>query len=179
MTLALSDIPQLETERLILRGPRLDDYPVMEAFYASDRARFVGGPGNTFQAWRGFAHVAGMWALKGVGSFIITRRGEDRALGMTGPWVPEGWPENEIGWAIWDASLEGTGIAYEAANAARKFAFGTLGWTTAVSYIDAGNERSAALAVRLGAALDPDAKAPAFDDVDIHVYRHPKPEAFA
>jgi RimJ/RimL family protein N-acetyltransferase len=173
----LADTPILTTERLTLRAPRMDDYPAWEAFFASDRARFIGGPGTTRTAWRAFAHVVGMWALKGLGSFVITRTDQDKPLGMTGPWAPQDWPENELGWTIWTTEAEGQGLAFEAASAARDFAFRDLGWTTAVSYIDHGNDRSVALAERLGASLDPDAPVPTKDDgPKVMVYRHPAPE---
>ena len=51
--------------------------------------------------------------------------------------------------------FEGHGFATEAARAARAHAYGTLGWPTAVSYVDADNHRSAALALRLGCTEDP------------------------
>ncbi len=170
-------IPTFETERLVLRGPRMSDYPGWEAFYASDRARFIGGPGSTRVAWRAFAHVAGMWALKGVGSFIFTLKDDETPLGMIGPWDPEGWPEPEIAWTVWDAKAEGNGYAFEAASAARDFAFRELGWTTAVSYIDKGNDRSVALAERLGAWLDEAAEKPDNVESPLLVYRHPLPRA--
>lgn len=174
MTPHLADTPVLETHRLTLRAPRMEDYPVWEAFYASDRARYIGGPGDTGQAWRAFCHVTGMWALRGFGSFVFTLKDSDAVLGLTGPWHPMDWPERELGWTLWDAAAEGTGLAFEAANAARAFAYETLGWDTAVSYIDPENARSIKLAERMGAARDTTVKGPHPEDL---VYRHPAPEA--
>ena len=68
-------------------------------------------------------------------------------LGLVGLWFPEGWHEPEIGWILFEGA-EGRGIAREAAEAARAHAYGTLGWTTAVSVIHPGNARSIALADR-------------------------------
>ena len=73
---------------------------------------------------------------------------------------------------------EGKGIAYEAAHAARQDAFTRLGWNTAVSYIAPENVRSIKLAERMGAVLDPKAKAPKEDEPCL-VYRHPKPEVLS
>lgn len=166
-------IPQLETARLTLRAPRYDDDPVFEAFLASDRARFVGGPGLDAKAsWRAFAHIAGLWVLRPPSSFIITLKGRDTPLGLVGPWFPHNWPEPEIAWSLWTATHEGSGIAFEAATAARTYAFNDVGWTTAVSYIDPANKRSIALAERLGATLDSEAPSPGGTDL---VYRHPAP----
>ena len=83
----------------------------------------------------------------------------------------------EIGWTIWSTEAEGKGIAAEAARAAIDFAFRDLGWPTAVSYIAPGNERSIALAKRLGAVQDTTAPRPG--DGSALVFRHPKPEALA
>jgi RimJ/RimL family protein N-acetyltransferase len=88
-----------------------------------------------------------------------------------------GWPEKEIGWSVWAPEAEGKGLAFEAAQAARAWAYGTLGWTTAVSYIDPANARSIALARRLGATRDPEA--PLIDGYtpeNTLVFRHPAPE---
>lgn len=173
-------IPTLETARLILRGPVMGDAQPWVDFVETDRAEFVGGPNlGLAKGWRGFAHVAGMWMLRGYGSFIFALKSDpDRPLGMTGPWHPLDWPEKELGWTIWSAAAEGKGYAVEAATAARRFAYDRLGWTTAVSYIDARNTRSIALAERLGCTLDPQAEAPATEaDRMTLVYRHPTPEA--
>ncbi len=178
MTPHLADTPVLETKRLILRAPRMEDYPVWEAFFATDRARYVGGPGGTRVAWRGFAHITGMWALKGLGTFVFTEKGSELPLGMTGPYYPEDWPEPELGWHIWPLDAEGKGYAYEAADAARNYAWSHLGWTNIVSYIDDGNDRSVALAQRLGCTLDENAARPVPEDPKkVLVYRHPAPEA--
>lgn len=181
MTTALPHIPTLETERLILRGPRMEDVPHWLAFAATERAAFIGGPriADPGTAWRAFAHVAGMWMLRGYGSFVFELKADPGTpVGMTGPWHPLDWPERELGWTIWSADLEGTGLAFEAAQEARRFAYADLGWLTAVSYIDSRNARSIALAERMGCTLDPDAKSPDADEGEvILVYRHPAPEA--
>lgn len=171
----LADTPVLTTDRLILRAPQARDWPHWHAFALSDRAAHIGGPYTDATAWRAFGHVIGMWVLRGFGSFAITAKGDDTAIGMCGPWQPYDWPEREIGWTIWSPQAEGRGIAHEAALAARAFAFTTLGWDTAVSYIDPDNDRSIALAERLGAVRDPHAAHPG--ERPCHVYRHPAPEA--
>jgi RimJ/RimL family protein N-acetyltransferase len=178
MTAHLSNTPVLETERLVLRAPGLQDWDAWRDFVVHDeRAHFIRGEDmNDGKAWRGLGHVVGMWALRGYGSFVFCLRGTDRALGMTGPWHPMDWPEREIGWTVWSAEAEGKGLAFEAATAARSHAFRDLGWDTAVSYIHPDNARSIALAERLGARLDPTAATPAHDPCPL-VYRHPRPEA--
>ncbi|WP_107497213.1 GNAT family N-acetyltransferase [Thalassobius sp. I31.1] len=167
----------LETERLVLRRPEPRDFEVFRAFLHSDRAEFVRAPGapDENMTWRAFCHVMVMWEMRGYGLSMICRKGEDQALGGIGPWHPITWPEREIGWSIYDPSIEGTGIAREAAEAVRAWAYNTLGWTTAVSYIDPANAGSIRLAERLGCTVDEAAEKP--DGEPCLVYRHPAPEA--
>ncbi len=166
----------LHTERLTLRRPVMDDFEHWAPFAASDRARYIGGPHDLGKAWRAFAHVAGMWDLRGFGSFIFTLRNSDAPLGMAGPWYPADWPERELGWTVWSPQAEGQGYAFEAASRARQHAYEDLGWTSAVSYIDPDNARSIALAERLGATRDDEAARPHPEDL---VYRHPAPGALS
>lgn len=153
MTLAetfAAHTPVLETPRLILRAPVLADFDAFAAYVTSERSRFTGGPVDRNQAWRGFGHIVGHWVLRGYGVFVLEDRATGRALGTSGPWFPEGWPEPEIAWTLWDAADEGRGLAAEGALAARQWAYDTLGWSTAISLILDGNARSSALAARLG-----------------------------
>lgn len=170
MTVALSDTPVLTTARLTLRAPDGRDWEAFAAFLGSDRSEYVGGPADRYHAWRAFGHVIGHWVLRGWGMFIFADTATGTPLGMAGPWQPETWPEAEIAWSVWAPEAEGRGLAAEAAGAARHHAFTTLGWPTAVSYIDPANARSLALAERLGARRDAAAAFPG--EGPCHVYRH-------
>lgn len=175
--IALSGTPVLHTARLALRVPDMRDWEGFAGFLTSDRAVHVGGPVTRERAWRSFGHLVGHWVLRGYGMFAVALNAKDAAIGMAGPWFPESWPEQEIGWSMWSAEAEGKGYAFEAATAARAHAFDTLSWPTAVSYIDPANARSVALARRLGAVPQPGAAHPG--DEPCLVFRHPKPEALA
>ena len=75
--IALPHIPRLETERLVLRGPAMGDVKPWLDFVNSRRAEFVGGPDlGIAKGWRGFAHVAGMWMLRGYGSFVFASKSD-------------------------------------------------------------------------------------------------------
>ncbi|MGB3553603.1 MAG: GNAT family N-acetyltransferase [Jannaschia sp.] len=162
-------IPTLRTERLILRAPRPADLAPFAAFYASDAARFVGGPRAEWETWRYLCEVIGHWHLRGYGRWIVTAQDDDAALGLIGLHAPLDWPEPEVGWMLWDG--RGRGIATEAARAARDWAYGTLGMTTLISSIDPGNAASIALATRMGAAREGVFTHPKYGPVDI--WRHP------
>ncbi len=165
--------PTLETERLILRAPQLSDAEAHAAFMASERAEFVGGPTTTERAWRVLALEVGHWVLRGFGRWVLIEKGADTPIGIVGLWRPEGFPENELGWDLFDDAM-GKGYATEAARAARAYAYQTLGWTTLTSMIDPRNAASAAVATRLGAAFDYEYEHPHFGPVTI--WRHPGPE---
>lgn len=174
--ITLSPTPVLETDRLRLRAPVAADWPAWRDMVRTDRARFIrSGEPEDSKSWRAFGHIIGHWVMRGFGSFVFALKNDDQALGMAGPWFPHGWPERELGWSVWTAEAEGKGYAFEAASAARDHAFKTLGWTTAVSYVDPENSRSIALAERLGAVVDPNAATPG--DEPCLVYRHPNPGA--
>ncbi len=168
-------IERLDTLRLVLRRPAGRDWPQAREFFLSDRSAGIGGPLTLGRAWRMFASELGHWDICGYGMWTVTRRGDDTAIGMIGPWTPADWPETEIGWMIWSADLQGIGIATEAAQATIRHAYEVLGWQTAVSYIAPTNTRSIRLAEKLGAVVDPDAAQPPVDK-PVLVYRHPQPK---
>lgn len=167
------EIPVLETARLRLRAPIAADIEPYLAFCASPRAAILGGPFSRAQAFQRLAGVAGHWHLRGYGRWIVADRETDAPLGVVGPFFPEGWPEPEIAWTVFDEA-EGRGIAFEAAQAARIFAYGTLCWPGAISCIAPDNHRSQALAERLGCRPDGAWRHP--DGFDLVIWRHPAPE---
>jgi len=174
MTARLVDIPQLETDRLILRAPQALDFDVLEPFIRSDRARYIGGGADKDRrhAWNVLTMLAGHWQMRGYGTFVAALKSTGQPIGSMGPWHPITWPEPELSWTIWDAAAEGKGYARESMLRIRRHAYADLGWTTAVSYIDLANARSIALAERLGCARDDAADRVHPDDL---VYRHPSP----
>lgn len=173
------EIPTLETDRLILRAPRIDDFDGFAAFFDSERARFIGGPvADRQQVFRLFGNTAGMWVLRGFGMFVFERKDGGQAIGHGGPWFPITHPEPELGWCLWRDADEGHGFAAEAILRARTYAYDVLGWSTAISYIDPANEGSIRLAERLGARPDP-AALPRPGDRPSVAYRHPAPRRVA
>ena len=173
--MSLTAAPVLDTARLILRGPETRDAEAVIAFLLDqERAGGFGAAPDRGEAWRWFALNVGHWHIHGYGYFTIEDRATGRAAGLTGVWFPEGWPEPELGWVVFDG-FEGRGIAHEAALRARRYAYDDLGMTTLTSNIKPGNTRSVALAERLGAWFER-------EYTNIHMgrdmlYRHPGPDA--
>ncbi|MEM9796780.1 MAG: GNAT family N-acetyltransferase [Pseudomonadota bacterium] len=174
MTDPVAHIPTLTTERLTLRAPRAEDVGPFAAFYGSDAARFVGGPLAEWEVWRYLAEVVGHWAFRGFGRWIVTRAGDDTAIGLIGLHHPLDWPEPEIGWMLW---ATGQGYGTEAALAARDWAYGPGGMTTLISSIDPGNAASISLAERMGAKPDGAFTHPKYGELGL--WRHPGPSEAA
>lgn len=177
MTQLSLDIPRLETERLILRGPEARDFEPIAAFYADEgRSWGFGGPMKRDDAWRWLATSIGHWALHGYGFFTMELKDSGNACGLTGLWYPEGWPEPELGWILFDG-YEGQGLAREGAARARDWAYADLGLTTLTSNIKPGNDRSIALAERMSARYER-----TYHNVHLGedlLYRHPGPRGAA
>jgi len=171
MTAALN-IPVIETERLVLRGPRESDFEAHAAFMSSDRSQFVGGPQDRWNSWKGLLGQYGHWALRGYGFWTISDHATEVPLGKCGFIYNDGWSEPELGWHIY-ASAEGKSIAFEAVSAARAHGV-TMGLDGVISYIDPANTRSLRLAERLGARFERKGEVIGHP---CHIYRHPKTEA--
>ncbi|HEY0212304.1 MAG TPA: GNAT family N-acetyltransferase [Paenirhodobacter sp.] len=166
------DIPVITTDRLVLRAPGAEDLPSVYDFYDGDRSRFVGGPCSHEQAWRAWSMEIGHWALRGYGRWAVETQATGEIVGMVGIFNPEGWPEPEIGWDLFNGH-EGHGYATEAARAARAYAYDTLGMNTIISLTRLANTQSAAVAQRLGATLEGTFQHERHGMMN--VWRHPSP----
>ena len=141
---------QLETERLILRPPRMEDFNAWAAFLDDEEAtRFIGRQVRPM-AWRSFMTMMGCWHMTGIAMFSVIEKSSGKWVGRLGPWFPEGWPQEEVGWGIarehWNK-----GYATEGATAAIDFAFYVLGWPEVIHCIHVDNKASQGVAKRLGA----------------------------
>lgn len=157
-------IPELRTDRLVLRAPRLEDFPDYAALMASPRAVFMGGPFDQRAAWGMFCHDVALWSLCGHGALMIDLRSTGRCIGQVGINHGPLYPEKELGWLLYDG-YEGQGYATEAAAILRDWAFDALGLQTLVSYFDPANHRSMAVSVRLGGVRDDSAPVQDVGDV--------------
>jgi RimJ/RimL family protein N-acetyltransferase len=145
--------PVLETARLILRLPQASDFAgYAEMLGDAQAARYIGGHMPRAAAWRRFLQMPGAWMVQGFGMFSVADKHSGEWLGQAGPWQPENWPGTEVGWSFRRAAW-GQGYAHEAAVAAIDWAFDVLGWDEVIHCIDPANQRSRALAERLGSRL--------------------------
>lgn len=147
----MADAPVLETERLLLRPWRTDDFErYFQLMGDADAARYIGGGTPRAVVWRRFLQMPGAWSLQGFGMFALEEKASGRWVGQAGPWQPDGWPGTEVGYALHPDSW-GKGYATEASARAIDWAFDTLGWDEVIQCIDAGNAASKAVSARLGA----------------------------
>ena len=165
-----SVLPVLDTERLRLRAPRIEDFETYAAIGESERGRYLVDDNTDRDAlWLDFAQMVACWLLRGHGVWTVETRADSKAIGFVLLGFEPGDHEPELGY-LFLPEAEGHGFAAEAARAARAHAFDTLGLKTLVSTIDHDNARSIRLAERLGATRD--AAAEAAHGHAIQVYRH-------
>jgi RimJ/RimL family protein N-acetyltransferase len=165
-------MPEILTERLLLRPPVAADFDAWARFAADPEVmRFIGGAQPRAVAWRGFLTMAGAWQIQGFAMFSVIERRTGTWIGRVGPWQPEGWPGTEVGWALC-AEHQGKGYALEAAVASIDWAFEHLGWTEVIHSIDPANAPSQRLAVRLGSTNSgPGRLPPPFDASPVEIWR--------
>ncbi len=126
----ISRCPVLETDRLILRGHAVADFPDCAAMWADPEVvRHIGGqPSTSEQAWARVLRYVGHWELLGFGFWAVFEKASGRFAGEVGLadfkrdiTPPIG--DLETGWVLarW---AHGQGFATEALRA-------TLAWSDA------------------------------------------------
>ena len=167
----------LETARLILRPPRLDDLDAWsEMMLDEPSARFIGGVMPRALCWRQLMTLIGSWHALGFAMFSVIEKESGRWIGRLGPWQPEGWPGPEIGWAI-ARDCWGKGYAVEGASAATDWTFDTLGWSNMIHSINPGNLPSQRVAQKLGSRnLGPGKLPPPFTEDPIELWGQARDE---
>ena len=149
------NFPVLETERLILRMWRNEDFETYAEMCADlEVMRFLGGKTMTrLEAWRHMGFLVGHWMLRGYGHFAVEEKASGRFIGRIGFLNPEGWPGFEIGWTL-ARECWGRGYAIEGARRALEYAFAELDQPHVISLIHPDNRASISVAERLGEKLE-------------------------
>jgi RimJ/RimL family protein N-acetyltransferase len=154
------NLPTLHTARLILRTPELGDLERWAQMMAdAETCKYLGGVQPRSMVWRVIMSMVGAWHVTGVSMFSVIEKSTNKWVGRIGPWHPEGWPGDEIGWALHPDAL-GQGYATEAAIACMDYAVEQLGWHEIIHTIDPQNVASINVAQRLGSALRGPGKLP-------------------
>lgn len=149
------NVPIIETERLILRELREDDFPVYEKLAADINVmRYLGGHTMTrVEAWRHMAMMVGHWRLRGYGYFAVEEKETGQFIGRSGFYNPTGWPGFELGWTI-SPTHQGRGYAFEAAQRLLRYAFEDLDRPHVISLIHPDNKASQRVAEKLGEKIE-------------------------
>lgn len=147
--------PQLETERLVLRMLRQEDFEEYSAIHQDPEiTRFTMRKTlDRMETWRHLAMVVGHWHLRGFGMWGVFEKSSGRLVGRAGFHEPDGWPAFELGWTLGRASW-GKGYATEAARRCLAYAFDEMGREHVISLIDPQNVNSIRVAERLGYAVE-------------------------
>ncbi len=155
------DIPEIETERLILRGHRLSDFEIAAEMWGDPLVtRFIGRPFTREESWSRLMRYVGHWALLGYGFWAIADKTSGRFIGEGGicdfcrdiTWPDCVSPEEcrrEIGWAL-GADHHGKGIATEAVRAMTDWADRHFKGQRTICIIDPVNEPSLKVAAKCG-----------------------------
>ena len=175
------EAPRIETERLILREFRAGDLDAHAATLGDEEVmRHIGGkPVNREDSWRRLLSGVGMWSLIGMGPWAIERRDDGRMVGHCGffqferEMTPLILGEPEMGW-IFDRSVHGQGMAFEACSAALQWADRAIAPESYPAIIDLENAPSMKLAERLGFVRQSDA---VYRDAPIAFFRRPRKAA--
>ena len=153
----VQEAPTIETERLILRGYRLEDFPHLTAAWADPVVvRHIGGrPSTEEESWTRILRNMALWPMLGYGYWALTEKATGRYAGDVGfadfkreiePSI-KGVPE--IGWVLAPWS-HGRGYATEAAQAALRWLENALGPQRTVCIINDDNRASLRVAQKCG-----------------------------
>lgn len=174
----MTEAPVIETERLILRAHRLDDFQPMAAMWSDPEVvRHIGGqPFDASSTWQRLQRHPGQWALCGFGSWAVEDRASGRYAGDAGllemkrDIEPDFGGAPEAGWAFLP-DFHGKGYASEALAAVFAWSDANLDAPRTVCIIDAGNAASIRVAEKQGFGFAHMAR---FRGAEIGVYIRPR-----
>ncbi|QNM83211.1 GNAT family N-acetyltransferase [Sphingomonas sabuli] len=151
------EAPRIETERLILRPWRKDDFrPWLEIMQHPEVHKHFGpNPIGAEECWRRLTAAVGGWQFNGFGTWGVERKDDGALIGNAGIFTawrdlePEFGEEPEMGW-IFAADAHGQGLASEACRTVIDWAEANLDPTPLWAIIAPENAPSIRLAEKLG-----------------------------
>ena len=150
----------LETERLILRPPVADDLDAFAEMWAdAETLKHIPiDPSTRGQSWGGLMRIAGCWAMKGYGQWMVFDKASGKFIGQAGFFDAlrglgsDFDSHREAGW-VFTPAASGKGLATEAMSA-------VLAWMDLQSFgnqtvcmIGAGHNASIRVAEKCGYTL--------------------------
>jgi RimJ/RimL family protein N-acetyltransferase len=157
MSIEALNIPVLETPRLILRGPRLDDFEAMVAIWTDPivRTHFHGAALTREDIWGRLLRGIGMWAAFGYGLFAVEEKTTGAYVGATGVFDTKREIDlpvaamPEAGWTL-APRVHGKGYATEATKAALAWTDAKLGNPAMFCIVSTQNRASIRVAEKCG-----------------------------
>ncbi|HWZ63587.1 MAG TPA: GNAT family N-acetyltransferase [Steroidobacteraceae bacterium] len=168
--------PRLETERLILRAHRLEDFPACAAMWSDPTvAKYtIGSAASPQLTWRRLLAYCGHWHLLGFGYWAVESKQTGHFIGELGfaDFHREQWPTlvgiPEIGWAL-AVEAHRQGYATEALRKVVEWGDAHLRGRRTVCIVHRENTPSIRLARKLGYLTE--LRAPTDDDPDFLLSR--------
>ena len=150
-------VPILETERLLLRGHRIDDYPQSAAMWADPLvvAHISGNPLTEEQSWSRLLRYSGHWYHLGFGYWVVESRSDGAFLGEVGfaeyrrETKPSLKGKPEAGW-VFKADAHGKGYATEAVTKMLQWADINLDFDQTACMFDPAHSASINVARKTG-----------------------------
>lgn len=150
-------VPQITTERLLLREARRDDFDAFASIVMDPERPTPPGPVDRRTAWRIFAAGQGHWVVDGIGFWSMEERASGAFVGSIGAFLREPPPgptetdagDLELGWSL-VARFRGKGLATEAARAIVDHVLEAKKPPRVVAYIDHDNPSSIRVAEKIG-----------------------------
>jgi RimJ/RimL family protein N-acetyltransferase len=150
-------VPAIDTERLSLRGHRLDDFGECAALWSDPIVtRYIGGrPFSEEETWTRLLRYIGHWSAIRFGSWVVRETSSGRFVGEVGfanyrrDIVPSLGATPEAGWVL-SPSMHGRGYAVEAMRAVTAWGDQNLPSHRTVCLISPENLPSIRLAEKIG-----------------------------
>jgi RimJ/RimL family protein N-acetyltransferase len=157
VTPTVSSAPQLETDRLVLRGHAKDDFDDCLAIWSDlDVTRHITGRASTAEeVWARLLRYVGHWAVMGYGYWTLREKASGRFVGELGfadfrrDMTPSFGTKPEAGWVL-ASWAHGKGFATEGLRAALAWGDTTFGDTPTVCMIAPENVASVKVASKCG-----------------------------
>jgi RimJ/RimL family protein N-acetyltransferase len=148
--------PTLETERLVLRAHRIEDFSACDALWSDPVVtRFIGVPSTPEQTWSRLLRYAGHWLLLGFGYWVVQEKSTGNFLGEVGfadfkrDLEPLLGTVPEAGW-VFASSAHGKGFALEAVQVIHIWGAKHFQTSKSACLIHPDNEPSLRLAAKMG-----------------------------